>query len=49
MYIKYIKIAKVICATIISKVIMKMNDEKIGLNLNPNKKHKNQDKTTKFD
>jgi len=48
MYIKYIKITKVVCATIIGTIIMKMNDEKIGLNLNPNRKHKNEDKTTKF-
>jgi hypothetical protein len=48
MYIKYIKITKVVCAAVIGTIIMKRNDEKIGLNLNPNKKHKNQDKTTKL-
>jgi hypothetical protein len=49
MYIKYIKIKKVICATVINTIIMKTNEEKMGLNLNPNTKHKNQNKTTKLD
>jgi hypothetical protein len=48
MYIKYIKITKAVCATVIGTIIMKTIDEKIGLNLNPNRKHKNQEKTTKL-